>query len=325
MTARPQPRSVRGFLSANRLVLPVYAAIAVLAVAAAFVSSNLATLDSVRTILTLATFLAVLGIGQGLVILTGGIDMSVPWGMATAGIMLTTMTMGQDGPLLWVLPAILLFGAGLGLVNGVGVAVLGVSPLVMTLAMNVIVRGLTLVAVNGTPAGLTPPAITAVMSGRLLGWMPPVFLLVALLYAVVLIVLRRTPYGRRVYAVGTNPRVTSLAGVRVPVVVISAYVVSGVMSALAGVLLTGYSTLAFVNMGDPYLLPSIAAVVVGGAAITGGRGTPVGTLGGAIMLTLLSTLLTALVLPPAARNIAFGFVVLAAVLATSWDARRVRV
>jgi ribose transport system permease protein len=78
-------------------------------------------------------------------------------------------------------------------------------------------------------------------------------------------------------------------------------------------------------MGDPYLLPSIAAVVVGGAAITGGRGTPIGTLGGAIMLTLLGTLLTALVLPPATRNIAFGLVVLAAVLATSWEARNARV
>ena len=316
---------IRAFIVANRLVLPVYGAIVVLAVVAAVVSSNLATFESMRTILTLSTFLAVLGIGQGLVILTGGIDMSVPWGMATAGIMLTTMSAGQDGPLIWVLPAILLFGAVLGLANGVGVAILGVSPLVMTLAMNVVLRGLTLVAVNGTPAGLTPPAITELMSGRFLGWLPPVFLLVAFLYVVTIVVLRRTPYGRRVYAVGTNPVVTRLAGVRVPVVVISVYVISGVMSAIAGVLLTGYSTLAFVNMGDPYLLPSIAAVVVGGAAITGGRGSPVGTLGGAIMLTLLGTVLTALVLPPAARNIAFGVVVLAAVLATSWESRNARV
>jgi ribose transport system permease protein len=107
--------------------------------------------------------------------------------------------------------------------------------------------------------------------------------------------------------------------------VISAYVVSGIMSAIAGVLLTGYSTLAFVNMGDPYLLPSIACVVVGGAAITGGRGTPIGSLGGAIMLTLLSTVLAALVLPPAVGNIVFGLVVLAAALLTSWEGRQVRV
>ncbi len=325
MTTVGSKRRIRSFIADNRVVLPVYVAIVVLAVAAAAVSSNLATFESIRTILTLSTFLAVLGIGQGLVILTGGIDMSVPWGMATAGIMLTTMTAGLDGALVWVLPAILLFGVVLGLANGIGVAILGVSPLVMTLAMNVVLRGLTLVAVNGTPTGLTPPVITDLMSGRLLGWLPPVFLLVALLYAVTIVALRRTPYGRRVYAVGTNAHVTWLAGVRVPLIVISAYVVSGVMSAIAGVLLTGYSTLAFVNMGDPYLLPSIAAVVVGGAAITGGRGSPVGSLGGAIMLTLLGTLLTALVLPPAVRNIAFGVVVLVAVLATSWESRDSRV
>jgi ribose transport system permease protein len=316
---------LRTFLGANRIVLPVYLAIVILAVAAAAVSSNLATFESIRTILTLSTFLAVLGLGQGLVILTGGIDMSVPWGMATAGIMLTTLSAGQDAPLIWVLPVIILLGGAIGLANGIGVALLGVSPLVMTLAMNVVVRGATLVAINGTPTGLTPPAITYLMSGRILGWLPPVFLLVGLLYVVAIVVLRRTPYGRRVYATGTNPLVTRLAGVRVPLVVISVYVISGMMAAVAGILLTGYSTLAFVNMGDPYLLPSIAAVVVGGAAITGGRGTPIGTLGGAIMLTLLGTLLTALVLPPATRNIAFGLVVLAAVLATSWEARNARV
>jgi len=315
---------VRTFLVANRLVLPAYGAIVVLAVAAAVVSSNLATFESIRTILTLATFLAVLGLGQGLVILSGGIDMSVPWGMATAGIMLTSLSTGQDGPLVWVLPAIVLFGAGLGFANGVGIALLGVSPLVMTLATNVIARGATLVVINGTPAGLTPPAVTYLMSGRVFGWLPPVFLLVAALYVAAVVILRRTPYGRRIYAIGTNAEVTRLAGVRVPLMTISVYMISGIMSAIAGVLLTGYSTLAFVNMGDPYLLPSIAAVVVGGAAITGGRGTPVGTLGGAIMLTLLGTLLTALVLPPAARNIAFGIVVLAAVLATSWEARNGR-
>ncbi len=315
----------RVFAVNNRLVLPVYGAIVILAILAPFVSQHLASLESVRTILTLSTFLAVLGLGQGLVILTGGIDMSVPWGMATAGIMLTSLSGGFDGPLVWVIPAIILFGAALGAANGLGVAILGVSPLVMTLAMNVVIRGLTLVAINGTPGGLTPPAITYLMSGRILGWMPPVFLLVAALYAAAIIGLRRTPYGRRLYAVGTNPQVAHFSGVHVPWILISAYVISGIMSAVAGVLLTGYSTLAFVNMGDPYLLPSIAAVVVGGAAITGGRGTPVGTLGGAVMLTLLGTLLTALVLPAAVRNIAFGCVILTAVLATSRDARNARV
>jgi ribose transport system permease protein len=308
---------LRPFLSQNGFILPVYGAIIVLLVVAWMVSASLVTPESLRTILTLATFLAVLGIGQGMVVLTGGIDLSVPWGMATAGILLTSLSGGQDSALIWVIPAVILFGVALGLANGIGVAVFRVSPLVMTLATNVIVRGLTLVAIGGTPTGLTPPAVEYLMTGRLFGWLPPVLVLVAVLYAVVILVLSRTPYGRSVYAVGTNPTVARFSGINVTLVTISAYVVSGLSSALAGVLVTGYSTLAFVNMGDPYLLPSIAVVVVGGAAITGGRGKPIGTLGGAIMLTLLSTILAALVLPAAARNIAYGVVVLAAVLAAS--------
>jgi ribose transport system permease protein len=241
----------------------------------------------------------------------------VPWGLATAGIMLTTLSGGNDSQLWWVIPVILVFGAAMGLANGIGVALIGVSPLIMTLAMNVVVRGITLVAINGTPKGLTPPAATELMSGRMFDWLPPVFILVFVLYAVAVIVLAKTSYGRRLYATGTNPHVARLSGVRVPLVLVSAYVISGITSAIAGIMVTGYSTLAFVNMGDPYLLPSIAVVVVGGAAITGGRGQPLGTLGGAIMLTLLSTILAALTLPVAVQNIAFGIVVLVAVLATS--------
>jgi ribose transport system permease protein len=317
-------RRLRSFVVTNRYVLPSYVGILVLTIIAGAISSNLTTLESARTILTLSTFLAVLGLGQGLVVLTGGIDLSIPWVMATAGIMLTSLTGGQDAPLVWVVPAIVAFGALVGLANGVGVALLGISPLVMTLAMNVIVRGATLVAINGTPSGLTPPAVSYLMSGRILDWAPPVFILVGVLFAVAVIVLRRTPYGRHVYAVGTNANVARLSGVRVTAITTSAYVISGVMAAIAGVLLTGYSTLSFVNMGDPYLLPSIAAVVVGGAAIVGGRGSPVGTLGGAIMLTLLGTVLVALVLPPAVRNIAYGLVILGAVVATSLESRRRR-
>lgn len=313
----PQLDRIRRVTGVSGSVLPVYGVVLILIVVAWLISPNLTTFESARTILTLATFLAILGLGQGVVIMTGGIDMSVPWGMATAGIMLTSLSGGQDETLIWVVPVVLLFGVVLGLVNGLGVALLGVSPLVMTIAVNVIVRGLTLVAINGTPTGLTPPAAATLMTGRIFGIVPPVLLLVAVIYVVAVVVLTRTRYGRWLRAVGTNSIVAGYSGVDTRAVVVSAYVVSGVMSAVAGVFLTGYSTLAFVNMGDPYLLPSIAVVVVGGAAITGGRGSALGTLGGAIVLTLLGTILGALSLPAASRNIAFGLLVLGAVLAAS--------
>jgi len=281
--------------------------------AAGFVSIEFYKLNNILTILRLATFFVVVGLGQGFVILTGGIDLSVPWGMTTAGIILTTLSMGNNEILIWVLPLALLSGVLLGLINGIGVAYFSVTPLIMTLATNVIIRGLILVAVNGTPRGLTPTHITEMMSGNLFLGISPIFIIVIFLVILSTLVLTRTTYGRRLYAIGNSIQAAYLSGINVKIHLLSVYVISGLLSALGGIMLTGYSTLAFVNMGDPYLLPSIATVVVGGAAIVGGRGKPIGTVVGAILLTILSTILTALLLPAAIRNIIYGLVILVAV------------
>ncbi len=304
---------IKTVLRKNRSIFPVYLATIALFVAAGIISKDLLKVNSLVTILRLSTFLMILGLGQGLVILTGGIDLSIPWAMTTAGILLSTLSLGEDAALWWVIPITLLFGAGLGFINGIGVALLGISPIVMTIASNVITRGITLVAINGTPKGYTPPAITYLMSGRLFGFLPPIFILVALLYIIVILTLTKTKYGRYIYAIGNNPHVSFLSGVQVKKMLILVYISAGVLSALGGIMLTGYSTLAFVNMGDPYLLPSIATVVVGGAAIVGGKGKPLGTLGGALMLTILTTILTALLMPTAIRQILYGIVILVAV------------
>jgi len=281
--------------------------------AAGFVSIEFYKLNNILTILRLATFFVVVGLGQGFVILTGGIDLSVPWGMTTAGIILTTLSMGNNETLIWVLPLALLSGVLLGFINGIGVAYFSVTPLIMTLATNVIIRGLILVAVNGTPRGLTPTRITEMMSGNLFLGISPIFIIVIFLVVLSTLVLTRTTYGRRLYAIGNSIQAAYLSGINVKIHLLSVYVISGFLSALGGIMLTGYSTLAFVNMGDPYLLPSIATVVVGGAAIVGGRGKPIGTVVGAILLTILSTILTALLLPAAIRNIIYGLVILVAV------------
>ena len=297
----------------NRDIFPVYFAAIALFIVAGIVSKDLLRVNSLITIFRLSTFLMILGLGQGLVILTGGIDLSVPWAMTTAGILLSTLSLGNDAALWWVIPVILVFGALLGFINGFGITVLEISPIVMTIASNVIVRGITLVAINGTPKGYTPPSITYLMSGHMFGWLPPIFIIVAVLYIAAMLILTKTKYGRYIYAIGNNSHVSFLSGVQVNKILILVYVLAGLLSAFGGIMLTGYSTLAFVNMGDPYLLPSIATVVVGGAAIVGGKGKPLGTLGGALMLTILSTILTALLMPAAIREILYGVVILIAV------------
>jgi ribose transport system permease protein len=137
---------------------------------------------------------------------------------------------------------------------------------------------------------------------------------VPLFLAVALLLLHRTPFGRRVYAVGNSQIAAKLAGVRVGATLIAVYCLSGLCSAIVGVLLAGFSSQAFLGMGDPYLLPSIAVVVVGGALITGGRGHYLGVFGGALLLTALGTLLAGTTVPPAVRDIINGMVVLAAVI-----------
>ncbi|WP_244828733.1 ABC transporter permease [Caballeronia sp. TF1N1] len=265
------------------------------------------------SLLTLTLFLAVLGLGQGAVILTGGLDLSMPWLITLSGVLLTGLTHGLNGAAVWAAPVVLGVGLLVGIFNGVGVVMLGLPPIVVTLAANGLLQGLTLIYCNGSPQGWTPSVISEFVNARLgplslAAWSVPLFLAIALL------LLHRTPFGRRVYAVGNSPIAARLSGVRVGSTLIAVYCLSGLCSALVGLLLAGFSSQAFLGMGDPYLLPSIAVVVVGGALITGGRGHYLGVFGGALLLTALGTLLAGTTVPPAVRDIINGLVVLAAVI-----------
>ncbi len=267
-----------------------------------------------NSLLVLSSFLLILALGQGTVILTGGLDLSVPWTIGLSGILLTGLLNGQDAPLLYALPLVLAIGALIGAVNGIGIAVLGLSPIVMTLAMNGILQGAALLYSQGTPAGFSAPLMRWFMTDRSLGVTPVVFLVVIFVAAAVLL-LTRTPFGRRVYGLGNGERVSALSGIKVDRMIVLVYMLSGFCAALVGALLTGFSGQASLGMGDEYLLPSIAVVVVGGTLITGGRGSYLGMVGGVLLFTGLQTLLAGTTLPYATRAILFGLVVLGAVIA----------
>ncbi|CAB3765657.1 ABC transporter permease [Paraburkholderia solisilvae] len=273
----------------------------------------LASANFYSSLLTLTLFLAILGLGQGAVILTGGLDLSVPWLITLSGVLLTGLTHGVNDAALWAVPAVLAAGLLVGLFNGIGVVVLGLPPIVVTLAANGLLQGITLIYCNGSPQGWAPPAISNFTNEHagplsLAAWSVPLVLIVALL------LLHRTAFGRRVYAVGNSPVAAKLSGVRVGATLVAVYCLSALCSAIVGLLLAGFSSQAFLGMGDPYLLPSIAVVVVGGALITGGRGHYLGVFGGALLLTALGTLLAGTTVPPAVRDIINGLVVLAAVI-----------
>lgn len=312
-------RGMPGWLTRNaeqvRFAVPSYLLfIIVVAVTAVVFKSGVSPMSYLDSLLVLTSFLAILGFGQGLVILTGGLDLSLPWNIAASGILLTQLVHGSDAAAVWVVPLALAFGTAAGMLNGLGVAILGISPIVVTLAMNGILQGFALQLTGGAPQGWTAPVLQTFMTGKLLYFTPVVWFLIAFVVFATL-TLTRTTFGRNVYAVGNSVGVAKLSGVPVGRTLVIAYAVSGFCAALTGILLTGFNGQAFNGMGDPYLLSSIAVVVVGGTLITGGRGHYPGILGGALALTALGTMLAGTTLSDSVKSIIYGAVVLAAIVA----------
>ncbi|MDP9459716.1 MAG: ABC transporter permease [Actinomycetota bacterium] len=297
-----------------RLVLMVYAVIVLLLLLGRFLNPSFGSAGFVWVVLSVATITAIVGSGQGIAVLTGGLDLSIPSVVALSGILLTGVSLGRDDRLPQAALFIVLAAAGVGLVNGLGIVKLRISPVIMTLATNVILGGLILVLTAGTPKGTAPPAVRDFVGGGLWG-IPSLVLFLLAFTAVAVLLMNGTVLGRYLYAVGTNAEAARLSGVPVQAVIVAAYVISSLAAAVAAVLLVGQGGSSYLGMGDPYLLLSLGAVVIGGASITGGRGLYLGTVGGAVLLTLISIFLAATTLPDATRQIIFAATIVVAVLA----------
>ncbi|QYJ16630.1 Inner membrane ABC transporter permease protein YjfF [Rubrobacter xylanophilus DSM 9941] len=269
--------------------------------------------DQAMNILRLAAFLGIVAAGQTLVIISGGegIDLSVGAVVTLGAILVFRLGTGEAGGALLALAIALGVGLLIGAANGLGITLLKIPPLVMTLGMAGVVQGLILVITRGELRGETPELLAGLVSGSLFFGVPGVVLVWIALGVLMWLLLWRTPYGRQLFAVGVNRTTARLSGVRVPAVIVATYALSGMLAALGGAILLGYTRQVFLNLGDPYTLPSVAAVVVGGTLLAGGVGSYAGTMAGALVLTLLTSLLTALDLPESARQIVYGLTLLA--------------
>lgn len=284
-----------------------------LLVGARFISPSLGSWSQVETVLVLGSFLVVLSFGQGLVILTGGLDLSLPAVMTMGGILATNWVGASDPSAWYLLPVVLLLCGAVGLLSAIGIIWLRVPPFIMTLAMSIIVSSALLGYTKGTPRGGAPDAALTLMKSTLFGLPAPVvFLLIFVLVG--WLFQGRSVWGRYIYAVGTNVEAARIAGVPVIVVQAMPYVISAICAGFVGIMLVGYSNGATLRMGENYLLPSIAAVVIGGSSILGGRGSFLGTVGGAILLTTLGTIISAIGLEFGLRTIIEGSIVLIALL-----------
>jgi ribose transport system permease protein len=324
--AAPEPSNLRGRAGLHRLgsddrtALAMFAVTAVLIFASQWISPNLGSWSTVKAVVVLSTFVMVVGFGQQTVILTGGLDLSVA-ALVTLGAIIVFSYVG-DSPLalMWGVPLVLVITGGIGAVSGLCVALLGIPPFIMTLAMGIILGSAMLGITGGAPRGTGSPLLISLFTRDWLG-APPIVYLMACFVFLASLMQRRTAFGRMLYAIGTSPPAAHIAGLPVKRVTILCYAISGACAGFAGVLMVGFSEGATLNTGDDVLIPSVAAVVVGGTSILGGRGAYIGVVAGALLLTTFSTIISALGFPAGWRSITYGGLILLALITLQPDLR----
>ena len=300
--------ALRG-LFRDRPIVPLLILLAILVVLSELVRPGIVSPEWIAVILRASVPLAILAGCQTLTMLTGGIDLSVGAVASMSGFVVATFVLTLGTPAGIVIA--LVVAALAGLVTGVGVGVFRVHPLIMTLGMSLVVLGLANVwqlQMVKTNSGV-PPELRWLGSTVVLGVLPVSLLVFIPLTAVILLGLRRTGYGRLLYAIGDNPVAARLAGARSWQVLVVLYVISALMAAVAGFLLAGLTNVASVSLADSSVLPSVAAAVIGGTSIMGGRGGFGGAIVGALILTVISSLLSSLGYPEAVRQILFGAII----------------
>ena len=296
-------------------VLTAFGCIILLLLVGAARNPNFLSPEYLLLQLQVASFLALMSTGMMLVILLGQIDLSLPWIITVGGMMSTAAAgWGPWGPV-YAMPVGILCGVGFGLINGIGVAYLRVPSMIFTLGINAVAQGFMIVRTGGAaPQDMAPDSMHDLATGRLILGIPNPVWVWAIVGGIVIFLLRRTVFGRAIYAIGNREIAAYLSGINTQRVVLAVFAISGGLAAFAGALLAGYSTKAYQGMGDPYLLPAIAAVVLGGTSILGGRGTYLGTVAGVILITLLQSILSVEQIEEAFRQLIYGAVIVAMLL-----------
>src|SRR6202035_5597878 len=302
--------------------LAAFACILALLFAGSLYSQSFLSPDYLLQQLKVASFLGIIATGMMIVILLGQIDLSAPWAIAMGGMMSASATAwGPAGP--WIaIPFGVGCGVALGVVHGFGVAYLRIPSMIVTLAVNAVAQGLMVVHTGGfSPQDSASPAMRTLATGELFFGLPNALIVWAVVGAGAIFLLNRTTFGRAVYGIGNRERAAYLSGIDTQRVVLLAFALAGGLSAFGGVLLAGYASKAAQAMGDAYLLPAIAAVVLGGASILGGRGSYLGTVAGVILITLLQSILSVVQMPEAGRQIIYGIVIVVMLLLYGRESR----
>jgi ribose transport system permease protein len=306
------PARLRGV---DPAVAIAFGCIALLLLGGSFYSTNFLSPDYLLQQLKVASFLGVIATGMMMVILLGQIDLSVPWVVTTGAMMACAAAVhGTSGSIL-AIPFGILCGAAIGLVNGIAVAYLRIPSMIITLATNAVAQGLMVVYTGGfSPQDTASPAMRYLATGYAVPSIPNGVLVWLAVGICAVFMLTRTTLGRSLYAIGNRERAAYMSGINTRRITMIAFVISGGLSALGGVLLAGYASKASQSMGDAYLLPSIAAVVLGGTHVLGGKGSYLGTVAGVILITLLQSILSVMQIEEAGRQLIYGAVIICMLL-----------
>ncbi len=295
-----------------------YLIVALLWVVAGVLKPGFASAGHLRYLLELAAVMGIVAAGQTLVIIAAGIDLSVASVITFSAMMLPLLSPAGDPSGLAGVAATLLLTTAVGTLNGLGIVLLRVHPLILTLATATILQGALILIAGGSAISVNNPAVVFLGNGKLLGW-PMTIVTWLVLGSLVTALLHATVLGAWLFAIGTNDRASRLAGVAVGPALVAAYAISGFCAGLGGLLLLGMNRQGYVGIGEPYLLGSIAAVVLGGTSILGGRGSYLGTVAGAVLLVTITALITVVNASAGWRSILFGALILGLLLLSGRD------
>ena len=281
-------------------------------IAMAFLSDRFFTFKNLTNVGRQISLNAILALGMTLVIISGGIDLSVG-GVCALGCCVCAKILNSTGSSLLAIAVVLLIGLAVGAFNGFVVSKTGIAPFIVTLSTVSIIRGITLVMTNASPMPISNAALKFIGQGTLLGIPFPIYITL-ILAIITAFVMNKTVFGRYVYAIGGNERSAAVAGIQVKKVKISVYMVSGFLAAFTAIIYTSRLSSGVPSLGNGFEMDAITAAVIGGASLAGGQGHIWGTMIGAVIIGILNNALNLLNINSYFQDIVKGIVVLLAVL-----------
>lgn len=291
--------------------LPVILASLLLLLLGQILNKGFASPGNINNLIASASILALAALGQTLIIISGneGIDLSVGAMMSMGAVIGATISNSTSMGIGLAVIILIAIGAFIGLINGIAIQTLSVPPLVMTMAMTTVVNGLTVAVTRGKFSGMATPFLQEIGTGHLfhIRWLIIIGIVCLIL---VELFLRKSRHGKSLYLVGSNPNAAILAGLKSYKVVLRTYIIAGITGSLCGLILLSNTGMAQMGMGKDYTLLSVAAVVIGGTSLAGGKGTFIGSFLGAIMLVVLTTVFVAVGMNPGVRELIQGLLLM---------------